>query len=70
MTAMTTGAAGSHPQAAPQSKPDGRKINRRRPRYLHGSLGKTVCLDRVRPGGEYAGTTWLTHHVTPSRWRS
>jgi hypothetical protein len=70
MKALTTGAAGSHPKGAPQSRPDGRKINPRRPRYLHGSLGKTVCLDGVGPGGEYAGTDWLTHHVTLLRWRS
>jgi hypothetical protein len=33
----------------------GRKINRRRPRYVRGSLGKTVRIGRVGPGGEYAG---------------
>jgi hypothetical protein len=33
----------------------GSKINRRRPRYVRGSLGKTVRLGRVGPGGEYAG---------------
>jgi hypothetical protein len=33
----------------------GRKISRRRPRYVRGSLGKTVRLGRVGPGGEYAG---------------
>lgn len=33
----------------------GRKINRRRPRYVRGSLGKTVRVGRVGPGGEYAG---------------
>jgi hypothetical protein len=33
----------------------GRKINRRRPRYLRGSVGKTVRVGRVGPGGEYAG---------------
>jgi hypothetical protein len=70
MKALTTGAAGSHPHAVPPSKPDGRKINRRRPRYLHGSLGKTVCLDRVGPGGQNAGTDWLIHHVPLLRWRS
>ena len=32
-----------------------RKINRRRPRYVRGSLGKTVRVGRVGPGGEYAG---------------
>jgi hypothetical protein len=33
----------------------GRKINRRRPRYVRGSLGKTIRAGRVGPGGEYAG---------------
>jgi hypothetical protein len=33
----------------------GRKINRRRPRYVRGSFGKTMRLGRVGPGGEYAG---------------
>ena len=33
----------------------GRKLNRRRPRYVRGSLGKTVRVGRVGPGGEYAG---------------
>lgn len=33
----------------------GRKINRRRPRYVRGSLGKTLRVGRVGPGGEYAG---------------
>jgi hypothetical protein len=33
----------------------GRKINRRRPRYVRGSVGKTVRVGRVGPGGEYAG---------------
>lgn len=33
----------------------GRKINRRRPRYIRGSVGKTVRVGRVGPGGEYAG---------------
>lgn len=32
-----------------------RKINSRRPRYVRGSLGKTVRVGRVGPGGEYAG---------------
>ncbi len=32
-----------------------RTINRRRPRYVRGSLGKTVRLGRIGPGGEYAG---------------
>jgi hypothetical protein len=31
------------------------KINRRRSRYVRGSLGKTVRVGRVGPGGEYAG---------------
>lgn len=33
----------------------GRKIRRRRPRYVRGSLGQTVRVGRVGPGGEYAG---------------
>jgi hypothetical protein len=33
----------------------GRKINRRRPRYVRGSVGKAVRVGRVGPGGEYAG---------------
>lgn len=33
----------------------GRKLNRRRPRYVRGSLGKTIRVGRVGPGGEYAG---------------
>jgi hypothetical protein len=33
----------------------GRKLNQRRLRYVHGSLGKTVRVGRVGPGGEYAG---------------
>jgi hypothetical protein len=32
-----------------------RKINRRRPRYVRGSLGKTLRVGRVSPGDEYAG---------------
>jgi hypothetical protein len=33
----------------------GRKISRRRPRYVRGSIGKTVRVGRVGPGGEYTG---------------
>ncbi|HYY00867.1 MAG TPA: hypothetical protein VE908_15185 [Mycobacterium sp.] len=33
----------------------GGKIGRRRPRYVRGSVGKTVRVGRVGPGGEYAG---------------
>jgi hypothetical protein len=33
----------------------GRKINRRRPRYVRGSLGHTLRVGRVGPGGEYTG---------------
>jgi hypothetical protein len=33
----------------------GRKTNRRRPRYVRGSLGHTLRVGRVGPGGEYAG---------------
>lgn len=32
-----------------------RKIKSRRPRYVRGSVGKTVRVGRVGPGGEYAG---------------
>ena len=32
-----------------------RKVDRRRPRYVRGSLGKTLRVGRVGPGGEYAG---------------
>jgi hypothetical protein len=49
------GAAGSRPSAAPESRRVGRKNNRRRPRYVRGSLGKTVRLGRIGPGGKYAG---------------
>lgn len=38
-----------------RTKRIGRKINRRRPRYVTGSLGNTVRVGRVGPGGEYAG---------------
>ena len=33
----------------------GRKVNRRRPRYVRGSLGKTCGSAVSAPGGEYAG---------------
>jgi hypothetical protein len=33
----------------------GSKVNRQRPRYVRGSLGKTLRAGRVGPGGEYAG---------------
>lgn len=33
----------------------GRRINRRRPRYVRGSLGHTLRVGSVGPGGEYAG---------------
>lgn len=32
-----------------------RKVDRRRPRYVRGSLGNTLRVGRVGPGGEYAG---------------
>lgn len=38
-----------------QVKRASRKINRRRPRYIRGSLGQTVRVGRVGPGREYAG---------------
>jgi hypothetical protein len=43
------------PTGATRIKRVGRKINRRRPRYVRGSLGKTLRVGRVGPGGEYAG---------------
>jgi hypothetical protein len=43
------------PSGATQVKRAGRRINRRRPRYVRGSVGKTVRVGRVGPGGEYAG---------------
>ena len=43
------------PTGSSRVKRVGRKINRRRPRYVRGSFGKTVRLGRVGPGGEYAG---------------
>ena len=55
MKVLATGAAGSHPPAAPESRRVGRKIDRRRSRYVRASLGKTVRRGRVGPGGEYAG---------------
>jgi hypothetical protein len=33
----------------------GRRLRNRRPRYVRGSLGKTLRVGRVGPGGEYAG---------------
>lgn len=33
----------------------GKKITRKRPRYVRGSAGKTLRVGRVGPGGEYAG---------------
>jgi hypothetical protein len=33
----------------------GRKLNRKRPRYIRGSAAKAVRVGRVGPGGEYAG---------------
>ena len=41
----------------------GRKINRKRPRYVRGSAGKTVRVGRVGPGGEYSGI-----HVRFANW--
>ena len=40
------------PTGTSRTRRIGRKINRRRPRYVRGSLGHTL---RVGPGGEYAG---------------
>jgi hypothetical protein len=33
----------------------GKKLNRKRPRYIRGSAAKNVRVGRVGPGGEYAG---------------
>ena len=38
-----------------RAKRAGRKIKSRRPHYVRGSVGKTVRVGRVGPGGEYAG---------------
>ena len=38
-----------------RAKRVGRKIHRRRPHYVRGSLGQTIRVGRVGPGGEYAG---------------
>jgi hypothetical protein len=43
------------PTGRSRAKRIGGKINRRRPHYVRGSLGKTVRIGRVGPGGEYAG---------------
>ena len=43
------------PTGTSRTRPIGRKINRRRPRYVRGSLGHTLRVGRVGPGGEYAG---------------
>ena len=43
------------PTGSTRVKRTARKINRRRPRYVRGSLGKTMRVGRVGPGGEYAG---------------
>lgn len=38
-------------------KRTGKKINRKRPRYVRGSAGSTVRLGRVGPGREYYGVS-------------
>ncbi|MDV3129563.1 hypothetical protein M1247_31980 [Mycobacterium sp. 21AC1] len=38
-----------------RAKRTAHKINRKRPRYVRGSVGKTMRVGRVDPGGEYAG---------------
>jgi hypothetical protein len=43
------------PTGSSRVKNFGHKINRRRPRYVRGSLGETLRVGRVGPGGEYAG---------------
>jgi hypothetical protein len=45
-----------------------RKVDRRRPRYVRGSLGKTLRVGRVGPGGEYAGCiTWVATYGATQR---
>ena len=48
-----------------RAKRIGRKINRRRPRYVRGSLGKTLRVGRVGPAGDYAGAR--RHCSAPGR---
>lgn len=43
------------PTGSSRAKRVGKKINRRRPRYVRGSVGTTVKLGRVGPGREYYG---------------
>jgi hypothetical protein len=43
------------PTGSSRVKRVGRKVKSRRPRYVRGSVGKTVRVGRVGPGGEYAG---------------
>jgi hypothetical protein len=45
----------------------GRKISRRRPRYVRGSVGKTVRVGRVGPGGGYAGVHVGAKFRSPKR---
>jgi hypothetical protein len=43
------------PTGSTRARRIARKVNRRRPRYIRGSLGHTLRVGRVGPGGEYAG---------------
>ena len=43
------------PTGRSRARRAGRRISRRRLRYVRGSIGSTVRLGRVGPGGSYAG---------------
>jgi hypothetical protein len=43
------------PSGTSRAKRTARRFKSRRPRYVRGSLGKTLRVGRVGPGGEYAG---------------
>lgn len=45
------------PTGSSRVKRAGRKVSRRRPRYVRGSAGRTVRLGRVGPGKEYYGVS-------------
>jgi hypothetical protein len=55
------------PTGSTRVKRAGTKLNRRRPRYVRGSFGKTVRLGRVGPGGEYAGIHVGAQFRSPKR---
>lgn len=46
----------------------GRKIRRHRPRYIRGSVGQTVRVGRVGPGGEYAGAMENDIHAAHNKY--